>query len=145
MTNNQLLKFFQLQRQIFGVCPHTGNVFRLSDCHIYVKKKPEPDWLQQIEAAQTKISKAEEKLDEKEETIREKARIAGRSEATKMVRKIDKIFHPLKLNPDDSKVIFHPVDYIVFNGMKTGQMKNLILMDKAKGAKDKDYNKAFKK
>ena len=110
MTNNQLLKFFQLQRQIFGVCPHTGNVFRLSDCHIYVKKKPEPDWLQQIEAAQTKISKAEEKLDEKEETIREKARIAGRSEATKMVRKIDKIFHPLKLNPDDSKVIFHPVD-----------------------------------
>jgi hypothetical protein len=39
MTNNQLLKFFQLQRQIFGVCPHTGNVFRLSDCHIYVKEK----------------------------------------------------------------------------------------------------------
>ena len=124
MTNNQLLKFFQLQRQIFGICPHTGNVFRLSECHIYVKKKPEPDWLQQIEAAQIKISNAEEKLDEKEETIREKARIVGRSEATKMVRKIDKIFHPLKLNPDDSKVIFHPVDYIVFNGMKTGKMKN---------------------
>ncbi len=145
MTNNQLLKFFQLQRQIFGVCPHTGNVFRLSDCHIYVKKKPEPDWLQQIEAAQTKISKAEEKLDEEEETIREKARIAGRSEATKMVRKIDKIFHPLKLNPDDSKVIFHPVDYIVFNGMKTGQMKNLILMDKAKGLTDKRLQQSIQK
>lgn len=145
MTNNQLLKFFQLQRQIFGVCPHTGNVFRLSDCHIYVKKKPEPDWLQQIEAAQTKISKAEEKLDEKEETIREKARIVGRSEATKMVRKIDKIFHPLKLNPDDSKVIFHPVDYIVFNGMKTGQIKNLILMDKAKGTTDKRLQQSIQK
>jgi predicted Holliday junction resolvase-like endonuclease len=145
MTNNQLLKFFQLQRQIFGVCPHTGNVFRLSECHIYVKKKPEPDWLQQIEAAQTKISNAEEKLDEKEETIREKARIAGRSEATKMVRKIDKIFHPLKLNPDDSKVIFHPVDYIVFNGMKTGKMKNLILMDKAKGTSDKRLQQSIQK
>lgn len=145
MTNNQLLKFFQLQRQIFGVCPHTGNVFRLSDCHIYVKKKPKPDWLQQIEAAQVKISNAEEKLDEKEEAIREKARIAGRSEATKMVRKIDKIFHPLKLNPDDSKVIFHPVDYIVFNGMKTGQMKNLILMDKAKGTSDKRLQQSIQK
>jgi predicted Holliday junction resolvase-like endonuclease len=145
MTNNQLLKFFQLQRQIFGVCPHTGNVFRLSDCQIYVKKKPEPDWLQQIEAAQTKIFKAEEKLDEKEETIREKARIAGRSEATKMVRKIDKIFHPLKLNPDDSKVIFHPVDYIVFNGMKTGQMKNLILMDKAKRTTDNRLQRSIQK
>jgi predicted Holliday junction resolvase-like endonuclease len=145
MTNNQLLKFFQLQRQIFGVCPHTGNVFRLSDCHIYVKKKPEPDWLQQIEAAQLKISNAEEKLDEKEEGIREKARIAGRSEATKMVRKIDKIFHPLKLNPDDSKVIFHPVDFIVFNGMKTGAMKNLILMDKAKGTTDKRLQQSIQK
>lgn len=145
MTNNQLLKFFQLQRQIFGVCPHTGNVFRLSDCHIYVKKKPEPDWLQQIEAAQLKISNAEEKLDEKEESIREKARIAGRSEATKMVRKIDKIFHPLKLNPDDSKVIFHPVDFIVFNGMKTGSMKNLILMDKAKGTTDKRLQQSIQK
>lgn len=145
MTNNQLLKFFQLQRQIFGVCPHTGNVFRLSDCHIYVKKKPEPDWLQQIEAAQLKISNAEEKLDEKEEGIREKARIAGRSEATKMVRKIDKIFHPLKLNPDDSKVIFHPVDFIIFNGMKTGAMKNLILMDKAKGTTDKRLQQSIQK
>jgi predicted Holliday junction resolvase-like endonuclease len=145
MTNNQLLKFFQLQRQIFGVCPHTGNVFRLSDYHIYVKKKPEPDWLQQIEAAQLKISNAEEKLDEKEEGIREKARIAGRSEATKMVRKIDKIFHPLKLNPDDSKVIFHPVDFIVFNGMKTGAMKNLILMDKAKGTTDKRLQQSIQK
>lgn len=145
MTNNQLLKFFQLQRQIFGVWPHTGNVFRLSDCHFYVKKKPEPDWLKQIETAQLKISNAEEKLDEKEEGIREKARIAGRSEATKMVRKIDKIFHPLKLNPDDSKVIFHPVDFIVFNGMKTGAMKNLILMDKAKGTTDKRLQQSIQK
>ena len=137
MTQNQLLKFFQLQRQIFGVCPHTGSVFRLSDCHIYVKKKPEPDWLQQIETAQIRINRAEEKLAEKEGEIREKARIAGRNEATKMIRKIDTIFHPLKLNPDDSKVIFHPVDYVVFNGMKTGQMKNLILLDKAKAGADK--------
>ena len=62
-----------------------------------------------------------------------------------MVRKIDKIFHPLKLNPDDSKVIFHPVDYIVYNGMKTGQMKNLILMDKAKGATDKRLQQSIQK
>jgi hypothetical protein len=145
MTNNQLLKFFQLQRQIFGVCPHTGNVFRLSDCHIYVKKKPEPDWLQQIESAQVRINNATERLDEKEEAIRDKARIAGRNEATKMVRKIDKIFHPLKLNPDDSKVIFHPVDYIVFNGMKTGQIKNLILMDKSKRTADKRLQQSIQK
>lgn len=145
MTNNQLIQFFQLQRQIFGVCPHSGNVFRLSDCQIYVKKKPEPDWLQQIEATQERINRASQNLDEKEDEIREKAREVGRKEADRLVRKIDKIFQPLKLNPDDSKVIFHPVDFIVFNGMKSGQMKNLILMDKAKGSNDKRLQKSIQK
>ena len=41
------------------------------------------------------------------------------------------IFHPRKLNPDNSKVIFHPFDYIVFNGMKDGNpMKNIVLLDR---------------
>lgn len=145
MANNDLLKFFRLQRQIFGVCPETGNVFRLSQCHIYVKKKPEPDWLQQIEASQNRVNNAEERLDEKEAGIRENARIAGRIEANKIVRKIDKLFQPLKLNPDDSKVIFHPVDFIVFNGMKTGEMKNLILLDKAYSNADKPLQQSIKK
>ena len=131
MTNNQLLKFFQLQRQIFGVCPHSGKIFRLSDCQVYVKSKnkPETDWLQKIENSQVRIDNAEENLDEREEEIRDAAKVAGRNEAARMVKKIDKIFHPLKLNPDDTKVVFHPVDFIVFNGMKTGQIKNLIFMD----------------
>ena len=136
MTDNNLLKFFQLQRQIFGVCPNTGNIFRLSECHIYVKKKPEPDWMQQLEISQGRIDSASEKLDEREDNIRQQSREAGRKEAMKSVKKIDPIFHPLKLNPDDSKVVFHPVDYIVFNGMKAGQMKNVILMDKKKKASD---------
>lgn len=146
MTDNNLIKFFQLQRQIFGVCPHTGNIFRLSDCHIYLKKKPESDWMQKIKAAQAKIDYASEKLDEKENGIRESARVAGRKEAMKSVKKIDTIFHPLKLNPDDSKVLFHPVDYIVFNGMKSGQMKNLILMDKKKqSTEDKRVQQSISK
>lgn len=144
MNSNQLIEFFRLQRQIFGVCPHSGRVFRLSDCHIYDKKKPEPDWLQQIEAAQDRIDRAAEKLDEREEGIRENARQAGRREADKVIRKIDKTFRPLKLNPDDAKVLFHPVDFIVFNGMKTGQMKNLILMDKEKGNTDKRLQQSIR-
>ncbi len=127
--DNQLIKYFSLQRQIFGICPNSKRIFRLSDCPIYLKKKPEPDWLQRIEASQDKINSALVKLDEKESEIREKAKEKGRKEADKKVKKIDKIFNPLKLNPDDSKVIFHPVDYIVFNGKKEGQIKNLILMD----------------
>lgn len=145
MKDSELLNFFQLQRQIFGVCPNSGQVFRLSDCQIYVKKKPTPDWMQKIEAAQERIYQAEERLDEKEYSIRDKARAEGRKEANKVIKKVDKIFHPLKLNPDDSKVIFHPVDYVVFNGMKNGNLKNLILMDKVKDTSDKRLQHSIRK
>lgn len=146
MTNNQLLRFFQLQRQIFGICPHTGNVFRLSDCHIYVKKRPEPDWLQKIEAEQLRIDNISEKLDERKTLVAEQAKIIGRKEADNAVRKFDKVFKPKKLNADDSKVIFHPIDYIVFNGMKSGLMKNIILMDRVKSSSsEKQVQKSIAK
>ncbi|MBI5747685.1 MAG: hypothetical protein HZA00_01070 [Nitrospinae bacterium] len=146
MENNQLIKYFSLQRQIFGICPNTKEIFRLSDCNIYLKKKPEPDWLQKVESAQNRIDLASERLVEKESGIREKAREKGRKEADKKVKKIDKIFNPLKLNPDDSKVIFHPVDYIVFNGKKDGAMKNIILIDGKKTNKnDKQLQRSIDK
>jgi predicted Holliday junction resolvase-like endonuclease len=146
MTNNQLLKFFQLQRQIFGVCPHTGDIFRLSDCHIYVKKRPEPDWLQKIEIAQNKINNISEKIDERQDEVAEQARIKGRKEANAAIKKFDKCFNPRKLNPDDSKVIFNPIDYIVFNGMKAGLMKNVLLVDSIKTtAADKQIQKSIDK
>ena len=50
-----------------------------------------------------------------------------------MIKKVDPVFAPLKLNPDDAKVVYHPVDFVVFNGMKTKELKNLIVLD----AKDK--------
>jgi predicted Holliday junction resolvase-like endonuclease len=35
------------------------------------------------------------------------------------------------LNPDDAKVLFHPVDYLVFCGMKSGgAVKRLIFLDR---------------
>lgn len=146
MTNNQLLKFFQLQRQIFGVCPHTGKVFRLSQCHIDVKRKPEPDWLRKIEITQTKLDSISQKLDDRQEEVAEQARILGRKEASKAVKKFDKCFNPRKLNPDDSKVIFNPIDYIIFNGMKSGQMKNVLLIDSIKTtALDKQIQKSIDK
>ena len=58
----------------------------------------------------------------------------GRQNADKLVRKIDKIFLPLKLNCNDCKVIFHPVDFIVFNGMNNNDgdcaIKEIMLLDK---------------
>ena len=129
MTNNQLILFFQLQRQIFGVCPNTGNIFRLSDCTIYLRKKPEKDWLQKIKTAQQRIDNSTDKFNEKDSLNEDNK---GRKKATQAVKRFDKVFNPRKLNPDDSMGIFHPIDYIVFNGMKAGQIKNVVLLDSDK-------------
>ena len=50
----------------------------------------------------------------------------GRKKATQAVKKFDKVFNPQKLNPDDSMGVFHPVDYVIFDGMKAGEIKNVI-------------------
>ena len=46
----------------------------------------------------------------------------------------------VKTNPDDAKVIFHPVDFVVFNGMKAGSngdaLKSIILLDSEKKTTD---------
>ena len=131
---SDVFKFFAVQRQIFGVCPHCANFFRLSDCRIFQYKKPAPDWLERIILEERRLQGIEDKLNEKETQLREKARERGRKLAVKAVRKIDSVFSPRKLNPDDAKVIFHPIDYVVFNGMKGKvAIKNIVLLDRKAG------------
>ena len=92
-----------------------------------------------------KLDQLTQKLDEKEEGLREKAREKGRQLAQKAIKKIDPVFTPRKLNPDDAKVIFHPIDYIVFNGMKAPDpIKNIILLDRqAKGTDHRSLQKSI--
>src|SRR5712692_8690767 len=117
MTSD-IIQFFTIQRNIFGICPRSSQFFRLSDCKVYLKTKPRKDWMDEIDAEVFRLDMIEERLEEKEESLREKARSKGRRMAQLAIRRIDSVFTPRHLNPDDAKVIFHPVDYVVFNGMK---------------------------
>lgn len=130
-----ILDFYSSLRQIFGVCPSCEEIFRVSDCKLYQKsKKPAIDWKEKVDSELNRLDILEEKLQEKIELAREAAREAGRKEADKIVKKIDPIFRPLKLNPNDAKVLFHPVDFIVFNGMNNNYsdtgIRNILLLDK---------------
>jgi len=144
---SDIFKFLQLERQIFGVCPKCGRFFRLSECKIHLKEKKALDWLDELMKKYKIIEKAEEKLDEKEEELREKARKKGRKQALKAAMKIDAIFTPRGFNPDDVKVLFHPIDYIVFNGMKnTDGMRNIVLLDRErKDASARKLQKSIEK
>ena len=133
---SDMLKLFTLQRQLFGVCPKCNDLFRLSDCNIYLKRKPVSDWMDDLDLKSQRIERLSEKLDEKEGELRERAREKGRQEAQRVIRRIDPIFTPRKLNADDAKVIFHPIDYVVFNGMKKGiSIRNIVLLDRREKGK----------
>ncbi len=133
MHQEDILTFFEYQRQIFGICPCCGDFFRLSDTKIYKDERKSSDWLDKLGKEEAKIQLLEEKLNEDMDFYKEQAREKGRKQATKMIKKVDKVFLPQKLNPDDAKVIFHPVDFVVFNGMKAGAygdaLKSVVLFD----------------
>ncbi len=132
-----LVGFYRVQRNIFGVCPQSGEIFRLSDCGVFLRTKPKRDWKDEIDRETDRLDDAEKRLDDKEEVLREAARKKGREQAIKAVSRLDPVFTPRKLNPDDAKVLFHPVDYIVFNGMKSDCMKNVLLLDHAGTTKER--------
>lgn len=126
-----MLGFFAIQREVFGVCPQCNEFFRLSDCRIYQKKRPVLDWLEKLDLDQKNIDKEYEELEEMKEEIQERGRQEGRKIAEHKVKKIDCVFAPHDLNPDDAKVIFHPIDFIVFSGMKgIGQVHDITLFDR---------------
>lgn len=130
--HQQTLLFFQYQRQIFGICTCCGDFFRLSDCKVYQEAKAPTDWLDKMGKDERRMDLAEEKLNLVLEELKQAARVKGRNTANRIVKQVDKVFHPQKLNPDDAKVIFHPVDYVVFNGMKenkTEGLDSILLLD----------------
>jgi predicted Holliday junction resolvase-like endonuclease len=148
MKHNEVMQFFQYQREIFGVCPCCGEFFRLSDCKVYKDGKKTSDWLDRINRENLVLDKMEEQINADLEFYKELAREEGRKLANRKMKKVDKVFSPKKLNPDDAKVLFHPVDYVVFNGMKLDgngkQLKSIILLDaERKNTEQKQIQKSI--
>ena len=143
---SELIRFIAIRRQIFGVCTCCGEIFRLSDANVYIKKKPAPDWMDKFEKSAARLDKTEEKINLEEGETREIAREKGRVAAIKTTKKIDTIFSPNKYNPDDVKVMFHPVDFVIFNGMKKNDITNLVLFDReVKERNQKSLQKSIEK
>lgn len=131
-----LVKFFAIQRKIFGICPCCGDIFRLSDTQIYTKERPAADWMEKIVQTRAKLEQKMEKIESRKGEMQELSQKKGRNQAEKTIKKIDKVFAPNGYSPRDIKAIFHPVDFVVFAGMRKEMTKNLILFDGEKKEKD---------
>jgi predicted Holliday junction resolvase-like endonuclease len=133
--HKEIISFYSTLRELFVFCPACQKPHRLSDCKLFQKSKPESDWKEKLDKDLDRLGQMEELLEEKIELAREAARLVGRKSADKAIKQIDPIFAPLKLNCDDSKVIFHPLDFIVFHGMKNRdkpcEVTEIVLLDKA--------------
>ena len=132
-----IFDYFGLQRSIFGLCPKCGEIFRLSDCKVFLKEKPTLDWKDKLDSSIERLDAAEERLSAREQELRDRAREIGRVQALKAVARVDPVFRPKRLNPDDAKVLFHPIDFVVFDGMKTeDSISRIVLLDRE--AKDRE-------
>lgn len=127
---SELTGFYKLRREIFGICPECGDFFRLSDCNIYLKERPKLDWLDKLNKKNENLEKKEEAIEEIKERLRAKGRAKGLQLAKRTIRQIDPIFTPRMLDPDDAKVIFHPVDYVVFKGMSNDRIRDVMFLDR---------------
>ena len=129
---NSLFEEFSELRKILCICPCCGDIVRVSDLHLKVKKTIVKTWLDTYEAKIIAMSKKEEKFSEKEKKIRDMAIEKGRNEAKKIVNNVVlPIFRKLKLNPFDVKPILNPIDFLVFDGMTDkDKIKNIIFLSK---------------
>jgi predicted Holliday junction resolvase-like endonuclease len=130
---NEILSTFQAFRRVLCLCPHCNALLRLSDLQLKYRGAAPKTWLDSFE---TKLSSAEEKealFDEKEEKLHDQAVKRGRHKVPMMIRKsMDLQFAKLEYNPYDIKALFHPVDFVVFDGMESKKhLRNIIFLSKA--------------
>lgn len=126
------IQFFNNLRQTFCHCPNCDETYRLSNSVLFEDKRPNLDWLDKIEREIEKLESQEKAMKVKIAKAKNDATLQGRIEADEHIAQFDTLFAPLGLSPNDAKVHFHPIDYIVFNGMNSldGKIKNIVLLDR---------------
>lgn len=77
------------------------------------------------------------KYDEKEQALREKALAAGQKAARKRLKRIAGPFVRRKIDPQDVKVLFDPIEFVAFRGMCDGGVKAVSLIDRPAANKER--------
>ena len=123
------VQMFNQLKTIHCMCPKCDNLMRISDLQLRSKEKTEKTWLDILDAKTKRIDKKEEKFTEEERNIREQARERGRKQVPKLINQsMKKNFAKLKYDPYDVKAILHPIDFVIFDGMNKGQVKDVTLI-----------------
>jgi predicted Holliday junction resolvase-like endonuclease len=120
---------FQELRQLFGICPCCGQVFRLSEAQLFVDAPPPKTPWDKVDDALARLEAAEARFEEKEAELREAATEKGRKAAARRLRRILPFLAARKAHPQDVKVLFSPVRYVAFPGMHEGEPRAVHFFD----------------
>jgi predicted Holliday junction resolvase-like endonuclease len=125
---NILIQTIDGIQEILAICPCCGEIFRLVEGKfIFPQKRPKTcEYLElvalenRLTDQEDRLTSAEERFSEKLELQREKLTQQGRQLAKRKLKKIDPTFSAKDIDPQDVKVIFDPVEYIIFHGLNSG-------------------------
>lgn len=116
--------------QILGVCPCCAELFYLSEARPYLDGKRPHSIIDGLRAAERRLDNAEQMLSDVELELREKAALSGLRTAKRLLKKIDPVFSGSGYDPQDVKVIFNPITYVVFEGMSRNELDTISLLAK---------------
>jgi len=115
---------------VMAICPdaYCGEIFRLSEARPYPKDRKPHSILDDIDRENERIDNAVERLEEREADLRAQAKAQGLKNAKRRLIKVDPIFSGSRLDPQDVKVIFDPVEYVVFDGMSKNKLRRILFI-----------------
>ncbi len=125
----RFLIWFEELKQLYGICPCCGDIFRLSDADIFTKTPPPKTVFDNISEQQQRLGIAKQNFEDKKGEIKVQATERGRAKAQRKLRKISPFLYDRAVNANDIKVIFDPVEYIVFRGLTDKNCTSLELVD----------------
>src|SRR2546423_5190656 len=114
--------------QLLTVCPECGELFYVSEARPYYQGQKPHSSLDKLRSEESRLQEAEERLDDLEGKLRERAASAGLRATKRLLRKIDPVFSGSGYDPQDVKVMFDPVTYVVFHGMSQGNVAEVQLL-----------------
>jgi predicted Holliday junction resolvase-like endonuclease len=124
---NILAQTIDGMQELLAICPCCGEIFRLVEGKfIFPEARPKPCEYLELIAIEGRLSDEGDRLDSSEERFEERMRAQrqkfieqGRRQAKKKLKKIDPTFSAKDIDPQDVKVIFDPVEYLIFHGLNS--------------------------
>jgi predicted Holliday junction resolvase-like endonuclease len=124
-----LISDFQEMRKIYGFCPCCDEPFRLSDAELFLRGRPPRTVFDDLQLNWDKVERQIERFESQEQAIRERARELGRIAAQRRIQKIAPFLRLQKIEPGDVKVLFDPVEYVVFRRLRNRECNAIDFVD----------------